>query len=271
MTLIPLRRTFLLLLALSGTVFLSVSSAQGATTSPAPDSFPTPTSSSIAAQAAAPDVALGELLPADGWVYRWEQFRLNMRQVFAFRAEQKAALYEEQVERLNNKLTACSELGDTECLKRVQARLEKLQEKAEDYVTRREALREKFEARLAAWREKHEERIEMLQEKAGERQVKRQELYQERKAHMQELRVKQQEFMEERQAERQEFREKQQGERKEFKQDTQEQRKDVREELQAEKQDLRQQKSQERPEQSPKDMSVKKDIRPKALLKPSSP
>lgn len=139
-----------------------------------------------------------ETLPDDGIRYHWERFRFGLRRAFVFNAEKKAALYEEQLARLERKSDACAEIGNAECLERIQQRTQALEQRAELYMEKREALKEKHLERLAEWRKQHAERLEKLKARASERQENRTEFQAIRKEQRQEMRQNVKENIEQR-------------------------------------------------------------------------
>lgn len=136
-----------------------------------------------------------ELLPYDGMKYRWERLTFGLRRVFTINAQKKAKLYEEHLDRLDAKLAACAEVGDADCMQRIEARKTKLEERAEKYMAKRKELRDKHLEQFKEWREKRQERVEMLEEKAMERQQQKEELIETRK---QEIKEKREELKEKR-------------------------------------------------------------------------
>jgi len=111
-----------------------------------------------------------EALPEDGMEYQWERFRAGLQRAFTINPEKKAALYEEQLHRLDRKMTACANLGDEECLERLRARTAAMQERAQKYLEKHAELKEKLLEQFKAWREKRQARVEALRERAKELQ-----------------------------------------------------------------------------------------------------
>lgn len=99
--------------------------------------------------------------------YLWEQFRGAAVTTFTFNAEKKAAQYRLRLHGLDRKLAACSEIGDTECIKKIEENMQKLNNRTEKYIAKREELKEQLLTRFQDWRAKRESRIKTLEQKAA--------------------------------------------------------------------------------------------------------
>lgn len=138
-----------------------------------------------------------EVLPTDGFSYRWERIKFGLRRAFVFNAEKKAELDRAFLHRLDRKLEACTETGDEECAARVQAHIDAAKARHEQWLERREELKEKHLEQFQAWRERREARREELQEKLEERKAHFQELRNEWLERRQEIRERRQEDFQE--------------------------------------------------------------------------
>jgi hypothetical protein len=178
-----------------------------------------------------------EALPTtDPVAFWWEQIRGNAISLFTFNAERKAEQYRLRLHILDRKLAACSEIGDDECVTRIEERLAALKDRTEKHIARREELKEQFQERFAAWRARREARIVELREKAVERKSLREDLREERQSHREEARERRRNVMQQRQQTLQRIRE----DRRDVRQDQRDQRQELRQEQRSERQDVRQ-------------------------------
>ena len=123
-----------------------------------------------------------EALPTtNGVTYWWERVRDNLVSVFTFNAEKKAAQYRVRLHRLDRKAAACAQIGDEECLVKVEKHQQALQDRAERFIARRQELKDKLEARFTDWRQQRSERQAEWKLQAVERSDQRQELLQQRR------------------------------------------------------------------------------------------
>lgn len=135
-----------------------------------------------------------EALPTTNrFAYRWERFRDNVINVFTFNAEKKARHYQQRLHRLDRKLTACSEIGDSECINKIEERMQTLSDRTEKYIAKREELKEQFLTRFQNWRDNRESLIQDRKEKAGQLRDRMQELRQQRKSNYKEAHQRRQE------------------------------------------------------------------------------
>jgi len=133
-----------------------------------------------------------QVLPDEPFKFGWESAWFNIRRAFTVSAERKAALDRLRLHQLDIKLAACAELGDEECMGRIEERISDLERKANDFLQRREDLKERLQERFSLWRSKRNERIEELRERAGQRRDRLEQLYQERQENLEELRQERQ-------------------------------------------------------------------------------
>lgn len=176
------------------------------TASPGVDITPTPVSPPGDADLEAEPQA--ETLPGDGISFNWEQFRQGLVRAFTFNPEKKAKLFEEHLHRLDRKLAACSELGDEECVARIEARIATLKTRAEKYMEKREELRQKHLQQFQEWRQRREVKLEELKTRLEDNKERFQELRDERREHLQEIKERREQLKENRQ-ERSELRQEQ--------------------------------------------------------------
>jgi chromosome segregation ATPase len=149
-----------------------------------------------------------EALPTtDSFLYRWERFRNNIQSVFIFNAEKKAAHYRFRLHQLDRKLAACAEIGDEQCISKVEEHIQSLETRADKYIARRQELQERLLNKFDQWRASRSDRIEDLKERANERRDKKQELKKQReenRAEAKESRQKRHEELKQRLQERKE-------------------------------------------------------------------
>ena len=157
-----------------------------------------------------------EALPTTNRVaFWWEGIRDNIVSTFTFNTERKAAQYRARLHTLDRKLTACADIGDEECVTRVQERLTTIEERATNFITRREEIATTQADRFAAWREQRAERHDELAARAAARKEQRTELIKERKLQRQTNQTDRQEERAGRQSDRQERRQENATERQE--------------------------------------------------------
>jgi len=128
------------------------------------------------ALAQAQDDLVTEVLPKDGWAYHWENFAFGARRFFTFDAEKKVELDQRRLHVLDGKLEACAEMGDEDCVDKIERRSERLQAITERFLQNRQEIGEAHRIRLEAWQERHEERLRRLREMARERRGQTQEI-----------------------------------------------------------------------------------------------
>ncbi len=122
-----------------------------------------------------------EALPTtNNFIYRWERLRDNIKSIFTFNAEKKAALYRSRLHQLDRKMAACAEIGDEQCTSKVEEHIQALEDRADSYIERRQELQEKLLDRFDQWRANRDTRIEGLKQRAIERRAKKQELKEQR-------------------------------------------------------------------------------------------
>lgn len=126
------------------------------------------------------DLAAEALPTTDAVSYWWENLRDNVINVFTFNITKKAARLRLQLHRLDRKLAACAELGDEECVAKIEERTRALQERTERYIARHQELREQHQQRFAEWRARRAARVQELHQRAAERRNQHQELLQQR-------------------------------------------------------------------------------------------
>lgn len=177
------------------------------------------------------DLAAEALPTVNRLAYGWENMRNGVIRFFTLKAENKAELYQRHLHTLDRKLAACAEIGDEQCTKQIEDRIEKLTTRATDYLARRQELRDKLLTRFQAWRANREALITVRREKASQLQGQREELVAARKAMMDDARqnrsIRQEEMkaqLQERRAQVKENVEQRQENREQFRQDTKEQR-----------------------------------------------
>jgi len=94
-----------------------------------------------------------ENLPSDGIRYNLENMWFGLRRAFTFNSEKKAELDRERLHTLDRKLNACSEIGDEDCINKIEERLNKVTNLAQRHLEKREELKEKHLERFKSWRE----------------------------------------------------------------------------------------------------------------------
>jgi hypothetical protein len=177
------------------------------------------------------DLAAETLPTVNRLAYGWENMRNGVMRFFTLKAENKAELYERHLHTLDRKLAACAEIGDEQCTKQIEDRIEKLTTRATDYLARRQELKDKLLAKFQAWRERREALVTVRREQASQLQGQREELTTARKAMMDDARqnraIRQEEMkaqLQERREQVKENVEQRQENREQFRQDTEEQR-----------------------------------------------
>ena len=83
---------------------------------------------------------------------------------------------QQRLHSLDRKLTACAEIGNEECVTRVESMIDTAQERAEKYIERREELGETIKARFEEWRASRQEHIDTMKERVQKRRDRRAEL-----------------------------------------------------------------------------------------------
>lgn len=131
------------------------------------------------------DLAAEALPTTNGLAYGWERLRSNIQSIFTFNAERKAALYRLRLHRLDRKLAACAEIGDQECVAKVEEHSQNLEQRTEKYIAKRQELEANFQDRFLKWRENRQARAVQWRQHAAERQSQRQELLQQRQENRQ--------------------------------------------------------------------------------------
>lgn len=145
-----------------------------------------------------------EALPtADVASYWWENLRDNVVNVFTFNITKKAARLRLQLHRLDRKLAACAELGDEECVAKIEERMRALQERTERYITRHQELREQHRQRFAEWRARRTARVQELHQRAAALRDSKQQLLQQRLENRQEAVQNRQQLWQQRKENRQ--------------------------------------------------------------------
>lgn len=130
----------------------------------------------------------GELLPGDGFAFGLETAWFRIKRAFTFQAERKAELDVQRFEKLEIKITACSELGDEECVAKLEQLITITQERAERHLERKAQVLEKHRERFEELKTRHEDRRQELQEKLQERRARLEELQAERQERFDEFR-----------------------------------------------------------------------------------
>jgi hypothetical protein len=141
------------------------------------------------------DVEAEALPTTNRFTYWFENARSRVLVALTFNAEQKAAQFRFRLHQLDRKAAACSEIGDKECLERVETNAAALRERAEAFMEKREELRAEHLERFRAWREKREEKQAEFRARVEERKEKREELREERKEKHEEARARHDERM----------------------------------------------------------------------------
>lgn len=152
------------------------------------------------------DLAAEALPTANSFLYRWERFRNNIQSVFTFNAEKKAIHYRFRLHQLDRKLAACAEIGDEQCISKVEKHIQSLETRADNFIAKRQELKEQLLDKFDQWRTDRNARIEDLKQRAAERRAKRQEFREQRKekrAEAKENRQKRREELKQRQQNRQ--------------------------------------------------------------------
>lgn len=183
-----------------------------------------------------------EVLPADGVRYQWESIVDRLQRVFTFNAEKKAELDRQWLQRFDRKLAACAELGNEECVEKVQERIQARTEIAQRHLEKYQGQRQEQLEKFQAWRESREELYQERQERAQELKGRAQELRESWQQKVKDARERRKEILTDRQEKLKELRENRrdarqgiQGEFREGLQDAGEQR---REQLQQRKEGL---------------------------------
>lgn len=131
------------------------------------------------------DLAAEALPTTNAASFWWENVRDNVISVFTFNVEKKAAQMRLRLHRLDRKLAACAEIGDQECIAKVEERSQALEQRTEQYIAKRQELKDKFQDRFIQWRESRDAKASELQQQAAARRDQRQQLTQQRQANRQ--------------------------------------------------------------------------------------
>ena len=135
------------------------------------------------------DIEAEALPTTDSFSFGWESFMHRMRRIFTFNAEKKAELDRARLHRLDRKLTACSEIGDEDCVARIEEHIARAEEIAEKHIAKRQELIDKFQTRFEDWRTNRDARVDLLKDTATARRAQRVELLELRKANRDEAKV----------------------------------------------------------------------------------
>lgn len=135
------------------------------------------------------DLAAESLPTQNRFSYRWELMRNGVSRFFSLKAEKKAELYQRHLHVLDRKLAACAEIGDAKCTQLIEQRITKLTTRANNYMERRQELRDKLQDKFQAWRERREAMMAERQQRVAELKNKRQELITARQETRQEART----------------------------------------------------------------------------------
>lgn len=137
-----------------------------------------------------------EALPTTDRVRFWlERLRNNVASVFTFNVERKAAQLRLRLHQMDRKLTACAEIGDEECVAKIEVHIQALKDRTERYITRHEELSEQHQQRFEEWRQRRESRIERLRQLATDRRANRTELLEQRRAKSREARANRRDYL----------------------------------------------------------------------------
>ena len=128
------------------------------------------------------DLEAESLPTTDKFSYHWEQVRDNIISVFTFNAEKKAAQYRLRLHNLDRKIAACADIGDAECVAKIQERIAQMDIRAGAFIARRAELQGELQDKFDAWREARAAKITALRAQAAERKAQREELQAERQA-----------------------------------------------------------------------------------------
>lgn len=144
-----------------------------------------------------------EVLPSDGFQFVLENALFNIRRAFTFQAERKAQLDQDRLQKLDRKLTACAEIGDTHCVDRLQEMIAAAEDRAQRYLEKKQEVLGNIESNFEAWRQRRQEHIEAMEEMAQEHADELDERLEELKAKRDQAREDHQEHMEELRQQRQ--------------------------------------------------------------------
>lgn len=209
------------------------------------------------------DLEAENLPTTDGFGYWWENVRSRVVEAFTFNAERKAELHRARLHRLDRKAEACAEIGDEECLEKIEEHRANVEERAENFIARRAELKEKLEDRFTEWREARSERRDELRDRVAERRDQRQELREERRANRQEARANRRDTVRERRDTRRENVRERRDERRDAVQDRREDRRDNAQE----RRDTRRDAAQERRDEVRTHREERRTIRNEARIK----
>ena len=148
----------------------------------------------------------------------WERVSFNIKTAFTRNAEKKAEIYQVKLHQYDRKLVACAELGDEECITRIDEHMDRLTTRTENFISKRAELKEKLLTRFREWRSEREQKIddrkeralnlkEQTQELKKNRALHREQAKKDRQAHLEEIKAKREERRNQLKKDREEFRE----------------------------------------------------------------
>lgn len=180
----------------------------------------------------ADDLAAEALPTTDRVAFWWENMRHRALLALTFNTEQKAARYRLHLHQLDRKMAACAEIGDETCADRIQQRITALEQRAQRFMERREALRDELQEKFLQWREQRAKRREEWRSQAAERRGQLKELLQQRRQRRRDAMQHRRETMQtlrQQLKERRQLRRQQRQELRDMRQENRQERKDLRE------------------------------------------
>lgn len=144
-----------------------------------------------------------EILPEDGFQFVLENALFRIRRAFTFQAERKAEVDQDRLHRLDRKLTACGEAGDTECVARLEEMIAAAEERARAHFERKREVLGNIEEHFEEWRMRRRAHIDEVEELVQERQSKRDELFADLQARREEAKARRDARLEAARAQRQ--------------------------------------------------------------------
>ncbi len=102
----------------------------------------------------------------DRFLYWWERVSFNIKTIFTFNAEKKAALYQSRLSSLDKKAAACAVTGDKKCLDIIGRHTNKLEERTEKFLTKREELKKRLLEKFDDWSAKRQKNLSTLRDRA---------------------------------------------------------------------------------------------------------
>lgn len=131
-----------------------------------------------------------EILPSDGFRFVLENALFKVRRAFTFQAERKAEVDQNRLHRLDRKLTACGEAGDTVCVARLEEMITAAEERARRHLERKQEVLGNIEEHFEEWRARRQEHIDKIKDIAAEHSDMREELLERLRAKREEAKEK---------------------------------------------------------------------------------